>query len=321
MDIVILIFGFVLLILGAGKLVDGATSLAKLFGIPNIVIGLTVVSFGTSAPELVVNLIASFNNNSQMVLGNVIGSNIFNVLCTLGICSFIYPLTVKSNTTWLEIPLSLLAGFVVLIVSSDVFLDKTEFNIINKTDGIILLCFFIIFQVYTLQVAKSGNTEDQEHFETKSFSKIKSVLYVLLGLAGLVAGGEFIVSSAVSIAKHFGISERVIALTIVAAGTSLPELATSVVAAGKKNVDIAIGNIVGSNIFNIFFILGISVFINPIKVESGNYLDIYLNIFSGVLLFLFIFSGKGRKINMVEGLIFLILYIAYILFLIFKVSV
>ncbi|HMS65893.1 MAG TPA: calcium/sodium antiporter [Ignavibacteria bacterium] len=321
MDIVFLILGFVLLILGAGKLVDGASSLAKLFGIPNIVIGLTVVAFGTSSPELVVNLIASFNNSSQMVLGNVIGSNIFNVLFILGICSMIYPLTVKSNTTWLEIPLSLLAGLVVLVVSSDVFLDKTEFDIISKTDGIILFCFFIIFQVYTLQVAKSGIAEDQEQFDTKSFTKLKSVLFIILGFAGLVAGGEFIVSSAVNIAKQFGISERVIALTIVSVGTSLPELATSVVAARKKNVDIAIGNIVGSNIFNIFFILGVSVFINPIKVESGNYIDIYMNIFAGVLLFIFIFSGKGRKINKVEGLILLSLYVVYVLFLIFKGSV
>jgi len=320
MDIVFLFFGFVLLIVGAGKLVDGASSLAKSFGIPNIVIGLTVVAFGTSAPELVVNLIASFNNNSQMVLGNVIGSNIFNVLCILGICSFIYPLTVKSNTTWLEIPLALLAGLVVLIVSSDVYFDKTEFNIISKTDGIIFLCFFIIFQVYTLQIAKSGVTDYQEQFDTKKFSILKSVLYIFLGFAGLVAGGEFIVSSAVSIAKQFGISERVIALTIVSAGTSLPELATSVIAARKKNVDIAIGNIVGSNLFNIFFILGISVFINPVKVESGNYVDIYMNIFAGILLFVFIFSGKGRKINKIEGMILLLLYIVYVLFLIFNVS-
>lgn len=318
MDIVFLILGFALLILGAGKLVDGASSLAKLFGIPNIVIGLTVVAFGTSAPELVVNLIASFNNSTQMVLGNVIGSNIFNVLGILGICAFIYPLTVKSNTTWLEIPLALLAGVVVLIVSKDMFLDKSSLDLISRTDGIILFCFFLIFQVYSLQVAKSGVSDDQEVYDTKSFSKLKSVAYILLGFAGLIAGGEFIVSSAVNIAKQFGISERVIALTIVSIGTSLPELATSVVAARKKNVDIAIGNIVGSNIFNVFFILGISAFINPVLVEAGNYMEIYINIFASVLLFLFIFSGKGRKINKVEGSIFLILYVSYLLFLIFK---
>ncbi|MBS1550515.1 MAG: calcium/sodium antiporter [Bacteroidetes bacterium] len=316
MDIFFLILGFVLLILGAGKLVDGASSLAKLFGIPNIVIGLTVVAFGTSAPEMVVNLIASFNNSTQMVLGNVMGSNIFNVFGILGICSIIYPLTVKSNTTWLEIPLSLLAGVVVLIVSKDMFLDNSSVDIISRTDGIILFCFFLIFQVYSLQVAKSGVSDEQEVYDTKSFSKPKSVIYILLGFAGLIAGGEFIVSSAVSIAKQFGISERVIALTIVSIGTSLPELATSVVAAKKKNVDIAIGNIVGSNIFNIFFILGISAFINPVVVETGNYTEIYMNIFAGVLLFLFIFSGKGMQINKTEGSIFLILYISYILFLI-----
>lgn len=318
MDIFFLILGFVLLILGAGKLVDGASSLAKLFGIPNIVIGLTVVAFGTSAPELVVNLIASFNNSTQMVLGNVMGSNIFNVLVILGICSIIYPLTVKSNTTWLEIPLALLAGVVVLIVSEDMFLDNSSVDIISRTDGIILFCFFLIFHVYSLQVAKSGVSDEQEVYDTKSFSKPKSVTYIILGFAGLIAGGEFIVSSAVNIAKQFGISERVIALTIVSIGTSLPELATSVVAAKKKNVDIAIGNIVGSNIINIFFILGISAFINPLVVEEGNYTEIYMNIFTGVLLFLFIFSGKGMQINKVEGSIFLVLYISYVLFLILK---
>lgn len=316
MDFVLLILGFLLLLFGADKLVDGASSLAKKFGISNIVIGLTVVAFGTSAPELVVNLVASFNNNTQMVLGNVIGSNIFNTLAILGICALIYPLTVKSNTTWLEIPLALLAGILVLIISKDIFLDSSQADIISRSDGIVLFCFFIIFQVYSLQVAKSGRST--ETYDTENYSALKSVFSILIGFAGLVAGGELIVSNAVNIATQFGIPERIIALTIVSVGTSLPELATSVVAVRKKNVDIAIGNIVGSNIFNIFFILGISAFINPLKVESGNYFDIYANILSGALLFVFIFSGKGRRISKLEGFILLSLYLIYVLVLIFN---
>lgn len=318
MDYLLLIIGFAVLIFGASKLVDGSSSLAAKFGIPNIVIGLTIVAFGTSAPELFINIIASVNNNTQMVLGNVIGSNIFNVLLILGICALINPLTVKRNTTWLEIPLALLAGLLVLIISNDIFLDKGEANVISRIDGIILLCFFIIFHVYSMEVAKSGTSD--EEFGTKDYSKLKSVLFILAGLAGLVIGGELIVSSAVSIAKNLGISERIIALTIVSTGTSLPELATSVVAVKKKNVDIALGNIVGSNIYNIFFILGISAFINPVYVEDSNHTEIYINIFANFLLFLFVFSGRGRSIERWEGIIFLASYLVYILFLIFNVG-
>jgi len=318
LDFVLLILGFVILIFGADKLVDGASSLASKFGIPNIVIGLTVVAFGTSAPELFVNVVAALNNNTQMVLGNVIGSNIFNVLMILGICSLFYPLEVKRNTTWLEIPLSLLAGLMVLIISNDIFIDKGESNIISSSDGIILFCFFLIFQVYTMEVAKSETSSEQ--FETENYSKPKSLLFIILGLAGLVIGGELIVTSAVSIASTVGISERIIALTIVSTGTSLPELVTSLVAVRKKNVDIALGNIVGSNIINIFFILGISAFITPLKVEDSNHTEIYVNIYANVLLFFFILVGKGRKIDRWEGVVLLTSYLIYILMLFFNIG-
>lgn len=318
MDIILLLLGFVLLIFGADKLVDGASSLAAKFGIPNIVIGLTVVAFGTSAPELFVNLVAAINGSTQMVLGNVIGSNIFNVLVILGVCSLFYPLTVKRNTTWLEIPLSLLAGLMVLIISNDIFFDNALSNVVSSIDGIILFCFFLIFHVYTMEVAKSETSDEQ--FDTKDYSKLKSGLFILLGLAGLIIGGELIVTSAVSIAIAFGISERIIALTIVSTGTSLPELVTSLVAVRKKNVDIALGNIVGSNIYNIFFILGISAFITPLTVEDSNHTEIYVNIYANILLFLFIFVGKGRKIERWEGIVFLSSYLVYILFLIFNVG-
>ncbi|HAY35211.1 MAG TPA: sodium:proton exchanger [Bacteroidetes bacterium] len=318
MNFLLLIAGFIILIFSADKLVDGSSSLARKFGIPDIVIGLTIVAFGTSAPELFVNVIAAINGNTQLVLGNIIGSNIFNVLVILGVSSLIYPLSVKRNTTWLEIPLSLLAGLVVLFMSNDVFFDKAETNILSRIDGIILFCFFIIFHVYSMEVAKSGVSD--EEFEAKDLTKLKSTIFILVGLAGLVIGGELIVNSAVNIANNIGISERMIALTIVSIGTSLPELATSIVAVKKKNVDIALGNIVGSNIYNIFFILGISAFISPVNVEKSNSTEIWINIFANILLFIFIFSGKGRRIERWEGMTFLFLYLAYILVLILGVE-
>ncbi|WP_081490422.1 calcium/sodium antiporter [Pontibacter sp. BAB1700] len=296
---------------GADKLVDAASSLAKKLGIPNIVIGLTIVAFGTSAPELVVNVFASINNNTEMVLGNVLGSNIFNVLAILGVSSVIYPLTVKRNTTWLEIPLSLLAAVAVLFVANDVFLDSAEANLISRSDGLLLLLFFCIFLVYNLMIAKGGN-EDDEESETKDYTYLKAIFFIALGLGGLILGGRLIVTSAVGIAQAFGLSERIIGLTIVSVGTSLPELATSVVAVRKKNVDIAIGNVVGSNIFNIFLILGVSTVITPLQVSAASFTDIIFNIGAGLLLFIFIFTGRGRQLARWEGVVFLLLYLGYL---------
>ncbi|MFD2248007.1 calcium/sodium antiporter [Pontibacter ruber] len=314
LDILLLVAGFVALIFGADKLVDGASSLAAKVGIPNIVIGLTVVAFGTSAPELVVNLFASINKNTEMVLGNVLGSNIFNVLGILGISSIIYPLTVKRNTTWLEIPLSLLAAIVVLVFASDAYLDQAVGNYISRADGIVLLLFFCIFLVYNLTLALGGSESGE--VETKNYTYLKSFLFIILGLAGLVLGGRLIVTSAVSLAQAFGLSERIIGLTIVSIGTSLPELATSVVAVRKRNVDIAIGNVVGSNIFNIFFILGVSTIVTPLQVAATSSTDMIMNIAAGLLLFIFIFTGTGRRLARWEGIILLLLYLGYLALLI-----
>ena len=310
LNILLLAAGFGLLIFGAEKLVDGASALAKRYDISNIVIGLTIVAFGTSAPEIVVNLIAAFNGSTALVLGNVLGSNIFNVLVILGISSVIYPLTVKSNTTWIEIPLSFLAALVVGVVAADIYLDNLSESVIRRTDGVIFLLFFIIFLVYNLQIARSGGAE--EEVEIKEMSVGKSILLMLAGIAGLVIGGRLIVTGGVNIAALLGISERIIGLTIVSIGTSLPELATSVVAVRKKNVDVAIGNVVGSNIFNIFLVLGLSAVVTPIGVDRSAYLDIAVNIVAGLLLFAFLFTGKGRRLERWEGLLFLGIYIAYI---------
>lgn len=313
-NLLILLAGFAMLILGADKLVDGASSLASKLGIPNIVIGMTVVAFGTSGPELVVNVFAAVENNTEIVLGNILGSNIFNVFGILGICAIIYPLTVKNSTTWIEIPLSLLAAVAVYIMANDVLFDTADSNLITRTDGLILLLFFVIFLVYNITL--SINSPDDAGIESKDYTYLKSTLFILLGLAGLVIGGRLIVTGAVSIAHSLGISERVIGLTVVSIGTSLPELATSVVAVRRKNLDIAIGNVVGSNIFNIFFILGVSTVITTVPVQAASMVDIVLNIFAGLLLFVFIFTGKGRNLERWEGVVFLIIYIGYLIWLI-----
>ncbi|PRX97650.1 cation:H+ antiporter [Pontibacter ummariensis] len=317
MNFLILLAGFVALILGADKLVDAASSLASKIGIPNIVIGLTIVAFGTSAPELVVNLFAASSGSTEMVLGNVLGSNIFNILAILGISAIIYPLTVKTNTTWLEIPLSLLAAVSVLILANDAYLDGSVLNLISRSEGLVLLLFFLIFLVYNLKISQSSSGEEEET-ETKDYTYLQSGLFIALGLAGLIIGGRLIVTSAVSIAQTIGLSERIIGLTVVSIGTSLPELATSVVAVRKKNVDIAIGNVVGSNIFNTFLILGLSTLVTPVQVNAGSFTDIVINIAASLLLFLFIFTGKGRKLSRWEGAVLLTLYLAYLTLLIYQ---
>ena len=312
--VLILLAGFVALIYGANLLVDSASALAKRLNVPNIVIGLTIVSFGTSSPELIVSVMASVQGDTQIALGNVVGSNIFNVLGILGISALIYPLSVKSNTTWIEIPLSLLAAVILLVMANDQLIDRDGASAVTRTDGIILLFFFIIFMVYNSQLVKKG--EISEEMEIRAYAPGKAVLLIIAGLVLLIIGGRAIVYSAVEIAQLLGLSERIIALTIISVGTSLPELATSAIAARKKNVDIAIGNIVGSNIFNIFLILGISATINPVPLQVGGNFDMGVNLLAGLLLFLFIFTGRRHSIDRWEGGLFLALYVGYVVALV-----
>ena len=310
LHILLLISGFAGLIAGAEMLINGSTSLAKRFNVPNIVIGLTIVAFGTSAPELVVNIFGSVKGDSSIVLGNVLGSNILNILIILGLASLFYPLKVKSSTTWIEIPLSLLAAVLVLVVASDTYLDNAGSSVISRSEGITLLLFFLIFLAYNAQLIR--NNDYEEEVPVKSYPFFKSVFLILFGLALLITGGHVIVGSAVVIPRNMGVSERVISLTVISLGTSLPELATSVMAARKRNVDLAIGNVVGSNIFNIFLILGLSATIHPVEVGPGVYFDILVNILTGVLLLMFVFLGKGRRIDRGEGIVFLLVYTAYL---------
>lgn len=312
---VLFFIGFVILIKGADMLVDGSVGLARRYGIADIVIGLTIVSFGTSAPELVVNLIASLNGNSEIAMGNVLGSNIVNIFFILGISAVIFPLTVKRNTTYKEIPFALLSALVILFLGNDMLFnyeDKAELSI---GDGLVLLGFFAIFLYYISAISKNELPDEKD--DTVVYMKpFKSIGLISLGLVGLIVGGMWIVDGAIEIATGFGVSQSLIGLTIVAIGTSLPELATSAVAAYKKNTDIAIGNVVGSNIFNVFWILGISSIINPIPVLQRSNIDFAMNILASVLLFAFLFVGKRHMLERWQGIAFIGIYIAYVLYLI-----
>lgn len=320
LKIVLLFVGFALLVKGADWLVAGSASIAKRYNVPNIVIGLTIVAFGTSTPELIVSLFASISGSTDIAIGNVIGSNSCNILLILGISSIIYPLSVKSNTVWKEIPMSLLAAILVWVLANDMILDGNPRVEITRSDGIVLLGFFVIFMYYTFDIAKAdaNNPTTIESDEIKILSLFWSITFIILGLTALVVGGNWIVEGAIYIAKSFGLSEALIGLTIVAVGTSLPEMATSIMAALKKQDDIAIGNVVGSNIFNIFFILGTSATVAPLKFNVQGNTDIYVTIGSSLLLFIFCFSGKKRQLERWEGVLMLIAYASYTTFLIMR---
>jgi len=314
---VLLVLGFVLLIKGADFLVDGASSLGRRFNVSDLVIGLTVVAFGTSSPELFVNIIASINGNTGIAIGNVLGSNIANIFLILGVASVVYPLSVTKGTIWKEIPFSLLAAILLGVLANDRLIDSDTSSAITRIDGIVFLSFFVIFMYYSFSIANRINGIE-EHTPSKQYGPVWSVFLVVLGLLGLGLGGEWIVKGAVHMALSLGISESMVGLTIVAIGTSLPELATSAVAAGKKNVEIAVGNVVGSNIFNIFFVLGISSVIKPLPFESRNNVDIGVVILASLLLFICMFIGKKRSLDRWEGIAFLILYASYLTFLIIQ---
>ena len=314
---ILFIIGFIALIKGADLLVNGASAIAKKLKVSDLVIGLTVVAFGTSMPELFVNIFASLSGNSAIAIGNILGSNIANILLILGISAIIFPLKVTKGTVWKEIPMSLLAALLMGVMANDYLIDQINNNALTRTDGLALIAFFIIFLYYTFGIAKNETNTDSVSVN-KNYGLFKSVWLILLGLAGLVIGGQWIVNGAIAIAGLLGVSQSLIGLTIVAVGTSLPELATSAMAAYRKNADIAVGNIVGSNIFNIFWILGLSSIIKPLPFQPTNNLDIGMTIFSTFLLFLWMFVGKKRILQRWQGLSFISLYTGYIIFLILQ---
>jgi cation:H+ antiporter len=308
-----LAFGFIILIKGADWLVDGARSLARKLKISELVIGLTVVAFGTSTPELFVNIFASLQGNTEIAIGNIVGSNIFNILVILGVSSLIFPLKVTEGSVWKEIPFSLLAVIILGVLANDRVLDKTAFSALTQKDGIILIVFFCLFMYYLVRISLGERNNQRTDAERRVLWK--SLCLVGGGLVGLAFGGKLVEESAVIMAGNLGVSQSLIGLTIVSAGTSLPELATSAVAAYKKSPDIAVGNIIGSNIFNILFVLGISSLIKPLPIIPHMNVDILVLAGISVLLFLFMFSGRRHIIDRWEGALFVVLYISYLLLL------
>lgn len=327
MNILLLIGGLVLILLGANGLTDGAASVAKRFNIPSIVIGLTIVAFGTSAPELTVSISSALKGSADIAIGNVVGSNIFNTFMIVGCTALFAPIVITRNTLRKEIPLCILSSVILLICANDVFLDKASENILNRVDGLLLLCFFAIFMGYTFAIASKPTVAveesiehpaTEEETEIKSLPWWKSILYIGGGLAALIYGGQLFVNGATGIARNLGVSESIIGLTLVAGGTSLPELATSIVAALKKNPEIAIGNVIGSNLFNIFLVLGCSASITPLRLNGITNFDLFTLVGSCILLWFFGLFFAKRTITRIEGSIMILCYVAYTVVLIYN---
>lgn len=315
MSLVFVVIGLVLILVGANALTDGAAAVAKRFRISNLVIGLTIVAFGTSAPELTVSVLSALKGSPDLAMGNVVGSNIFNVLLILGVTAAIIPLHVPRSTITKEVPLCILASLVLLFVASDVWIDGATENVLSRIDGLVLLCFFAIFFGYTLAIAHN-KTDDADEEGIKSMPVWRSALYIVGGLAGLIYGGQLFVDGSSAIARNLGVSESTIGLTLVAGGTSLPELATSAVAALKKNPQMAIGNVVGSNLFNIFFVLGCAASISPLHVAGITMVDYVVMIGSAVLLLIFGQFFRQRTITRWEGVVMTLCFIAYTAYLV-----
>lgn len=304
-----LVVGLVLLVKGADWLVDGASAIARRFHISDIVIGLTVVAFGTSMPEFVVNMVSVANGTTDLAITNILGSNIINVFVILGISALICPIASQKHCRDFDIPMSIIAGLLVLAFATVTM--SGEVKGLQRWEGAVLLFFFVVFMVSNVRHAKTGVCETES--ENVVVMKVwKAVLLVVAGLVGLVIGGELIVRSAVSIATRLGVSEAIIGLTIVALGTSLPELATSVIAAMKKNVDIALGNVIGSNIFNVFFILGISAVIRPLPAYKGLSLDALMAALGCAMVWLFIKTNAKRELKWWHGACLLLVYAGYL---------
>lgn len=324
LPLIFTIIGTAILLKGADFLVSGSSSIAYSFKINPIVIGLTIVAFGTSAPELVVSVTSAMSGNTNVALGNIIGSNIANILLILGVSALLCPLKVQKNTIWKEIPMSFLGAIVITVLALQTIIDHgnilnistkgTEIvGVITKSNGIILLAFFIIFLYYTFGIAKVNADTSPD---IKKRSLLISILLVIAGLLGLVFGSKLLVDGAITIAKTFGVSDTLIGLTLVAVGTSLPELVTSIVAAYKKQVDIAVGNVIGSNIFNIFFVLGATALVRPLPLPAANIFDILVLFAATIILFISLFVRKKHVISKFEGSLMLLTYIIYLIYIV-----
>ena len=315
-DILLLIAGLALILAGANYLVDGASAIAKKAGLSDFIIGMTIVGIGTSTPEMVVSFTSAIQGNADIAVGNVVGSNIFNILMILGLTALFYPIRLTSNNVKKDIPFALLAAFVLCTLGCSTWLDGTASNTISRVNGIMLLCLFGVFMAYTIYSGSSqkGNDDSGNNLSgNKKFPPVwLAAVMILGGLCGLVFGGEMFVNSASAIAKSLGVSDAVIAVTIVAGGTSLPELASCLVAAHKKNTDQALGNVIGSNVSNIFLILGGSATIQPLVMNGINALDLITLMVSSILIFLFAFTFRKKQIDRIEGALLVCLYIGFV---------
>ena len=314
-DILLLIVGLVLILAGANYLVDGASAIAKRAGLSDFIIGMTIVGIGTSTPEMVVSFASAIKGNADIAVGNVLGSNIFNTLMILGATALFSPIRLTSNNVKKDIPFALLAAFVLCTFGCSTWLDGTAVNTITRVGGILLLSLFGVFMAYTIYSSGSqeaSNTPDELSGSKKTAPIWLASLMILGGLCGLVFGGDMFVNAASAIAKSLGVSDAVIAVTIVAGGTSLPELASCLVAAYKKNTDQALGNVIGSNVSNIFLILGGSATIHPLVMAGTKPLDLITLMVSSLLIFLFAFTFKKKQIDRIEGALLVCLYIAFV---------
>ncbi len=306
----LLVIGLLVLVVGGEYLVRGASSIAKVYGVPPLAIGLTIVAFGTSAPELVVNMVAAIEGNTDVALGNIVGSNTVNILIILGLSALITPLAVKKSTLLKEIPFALLAVLVLLMFACDSFFTPGTKNQLTGGEGLALIGFFSIFMYYIIELARKGDYE--EGGDVTPYGRVTSFAYIVGGLTALFFGGKIFVEQAVTIAQAFGVSEMLIGLTIVAIGTSLPELITSLIAARKGESDLAVGNIVGSNIFNIFWILGLTAIITPVPISDGAFFDIGVCIIATLALFFAMFVGKKHSLSRGKGILFIVGYVVYV---------
>ena len=308
-----LIVGLVLLVKGADWLVDGASAVAKRFGISDLVIGLTVVAFGTSMPEFVVNMVSVANEATDLALTNILGSNIINTFVILGLTALVYPIASQKRSRDFDIPMSIIAGFMVFMCVAVRSPFGEEGYGVTRLGGVMLLLLFVYFLYNTFRHAKD-HPDEAEAEEVKQIPTLKAVLLIVVGLLGLIVGGEMIVKSAVQIATNMGVSQAIIGLTIVALGTSLPELATSVIAATKHNSDIALGNVIGSNIFNVYFVLAASAVIHPLPAYNGIVLDAWIAVLGSMLVWLFVKTNHARKLPRWGGAILLAVYAAYLIY-------
>lgn len=319
LDVFFLLLGLVLILVGANCLTDGASAIAKRWGVSDLVIGLTVVAFGTSAPELAISLISALNGSAEMAIGNVVGSNIFNVLVIIGVTAMVMPIKIERSIMTNEIPLVLLSAIALLTIANGPILDGAQAMCVSRVNGILLLLFFLIFMRYTFSQAKTAGPEDpaaESGAGVKQMPLWKAVLWVVGGLLALIYGGDRFVAGASGIASALGVSDAIIALTIVAAGTSLPELATSVTAVLKNKPGIALGNVIGSNIFNIFLVLGATATVRPLGFGNIGNLDLLVLTGACMLFWLFGWFFKVRTITRIEGALLALCYVGYILYLI-----